>query len=147
MSKYVIFDTNAVFLQWSGETASADDAIRSFNEDVVLADETIDDLLVGEVSDAQLDAIEGWWDDGGHASECPPLFLTRIEADRVREALKTAPSYFDTYLAVCDDPATRYVLRGRAVEDNERDPVDALHDAETLLQLAQMRVAEMRAAA
>ena len=56
------------------------------------------------------------------------------------------PDYFETSCNICVDPATRYVLRNRIIADSERDPVDALHDAETLLHLARMRVAEMREA-
>lgn len=39
-----------------------------------------------------------------------------------------------------DDPATSYCLRKRLTEDGQRDALDAVKDAETLLRLARLRL-------
>jgi hypothetical protein len=51
----------------------------------------------------------------------------------------TAISYEALYASMLKDPSTRYRLRARMIEDDAVDPVDAMHDAEALLNLATAR--------
>lgn len=55
--------------------------------------------------------------------------------------------YFEQSRTILADPSTPYVLRNRIVCDDERDPVDCLHDAEVLMRFARMRIAENERAA
>lgn len=86
--RYAILDTGAGRLQWLGNAESAEDAVRQYAGDVSLADETIDDLLVGEISDAQSAELSKWWDAGGGGDAFPAgVRLPRYSADDVRAAL------------------------------------------------------------
>lgn len=55
--------------------------------------------------------------------------------------MDNAQTEFDNWLdEVCSNPGTRFVLRARLIEDKSRDAVDALYDAELLLEAARRRV-------
>lgn len=87
--QFAILDTGAGCLQWIGAADSAADAVRRHADDIGLADETIDELLVGEITDEQAAALNAWWRAGGHASDFPVgVELHTLSADEVRAALK-----------------------------------------------------------
>jgi hypothetical protein len=49
-------------------------------------------------------------------------------------------TYTEAVARVLADGATRYKLRDRILEDQERDPVDSAGDAEVLLALNELRL-------
>ncbi len=57
--------------------------------------------------------------------------------------IDTLETYSQFYDALVRDPATRYRLRTRIIEDGAVDPVDAMNDAVVLLNLATARVKEL----
>lgn len=58
--------------------------------------------------------------------------------------IDTLETYSQFYDALVRDPATRYRLRTRIIEDGAVDPVDAMNDAQILLDLANARNYELR---
>lgn len=83
MPNFVIFDTSAGFLQWSGEAASQADAFRAFAADAGVTFEPADDedaaeMLIGEVSAAQLAAVDVWWAAGAMSGDCPQVSLETV---------------------------------------------------------------------
>jgi len=49
-------------------------------------------------------------------------------------------TYDEALRLVVSDPATRYSLRQRILEDAARDPVDSLNDAEVLCAMQKLRL-------
>lgn len=52
--------------------------------------------------------------------------------------------YSDHYAAIMADPATSDWLKLQARRLHQRDPVDAIRDAKTLLILAEMRMSDVK---
>ena len=58
----------------------------------------------------------------------------------------TTASYDQLFQAVIRNPETSYSLRMRVMEDDKNDPVSAISDAMTLLNLAVIRLRELPSA-
>jgi lipopolysaccharide biosynthesis regulator YciM len=61
----------------------------------------------------------------------------RHNGDYVNEAVN---EYMRAYRSIAENPAASFWLKEAAYKLSDRDPVDALHDVETLLDLCKLRL-------
>jgi hypothetical protein len=52
------------------------------------------------------------------------------------------PNYKALAARIANDPSASYWLKAAVIASNQRDPVDALNDAEALVQVCKQRLAE-----